>query len=296
MATDAGAEVGGARWGGAAFLVVAALLLSLSMTLTPVAYEAGLSPLTIIALRPLSFTVVFWLLGRASGRRMALPSRERWIALVLGILFVLGTGGYLASLATLPVSLAVLVFYGYPLLTLLVASLFERRWPRPLQLGALLTAFFGLGLALGVDLTGLHPVGLALVAAGALALALTFYWLGRTLAGQDTWSVALHMNVSGFGLALLMLLAGGGPAWPDGQGAFGWLMLAMVLATFIVGLFCSFRGVMLIGGVRAATIMNLEPVATIALAVAILGESLSPLQFAGAALVILAVAAAQRRG
>ena len=55
-----------------------------------------------------------------------------------------------------------------------------------------------------------------------------------------------------------------------------------------------YTGVRMIGASRTGLIMNLEPVLTIALAVAILDEQMAPNQFVGAALVIAAIYGAQR--
>ena len=273
----------------------AAVSISLTLVLTPLVYDAGMSPLTVIAVRPLVFAAAVWLLYRATSRPLSLPGRDRAIAFGLGVLYLIGTGGYLASVVTLPISLAVLVFYTYPLLTLVISCLVERQRPRALELAALLVALVGLALALGVEFDRLHPVGLALVGTGALAMANSFYWLGRKLGGVDTAVATFHMGLSGFAVGLAALLASGTMAWPDQQGAWGWLLFAGILVTFTAGFFGMFRGVALIGSVRAATIMNLEPVATIGLAFVILGERLTAWQLVGAALVVGAVVAAQRR-
>ena len=292
MAVEGAARSGG--WGGVLVTAFAALSISISLVLSPLVYDAGMSAPTLIAVRPLIFALALWLLYRATGRSLALPPAQWRAALGLGVIYMIGTAGYLGSIVTLPVSLAVLVFYTYPLMTLLLTCLLERHWPRPLDLGALLIALLGLVLALGVDFGRLHPVGLALVAAGALAIANSFYWMGRLLGDRDTGAATFHMALSGSAVAGLATLASGSLAWPAGTG--GWLLLAAVVVTFIGGFFGMFRGVALVGPVRAATILNLEPVFTIALAFVLLGESLTPLQLCGAGLVVAAVATAQRRG
>ena len=97
-----------------------------------------------------------------------------------------------------------------------------------------------------------------------------------------------------FALLLVAALAAGALSLPSFDGT-AWLALAGVLVFFCAGFFAIFRGIAMIGSVRAATIMNLEPVATIALAPLILAESLTAQQLVGAAIVIAAVIASQRR-
>ena len=162
------------------------------------------------------------------------------------------------------------------------------------ELALLLAAFLGLALALGVTFEQLDPRGVALVAGGALGIASSFVWMSRALGREDTMAVTFHMALSGCAIALAATLGLGALSLP-GPELLAWLALAGVLAGFAAGFLGMFKGVSLIGPVRAATIMNLEPVATIGLAALILGERLTPLQLAGAAVVILAVALSQRR-
>ena len=206
----------------------------------------------------------------------------------------MGAGGYLWSVFYLPVTLAVLIFYIYPILTLFIASLLDRRMPRLIELALLLAAFLGLALALGVSFEQLDWVGVALVTGGALGIASSFVWMSRILGQEDTMAVTFHMALSGAALAFLATLGAGALSYPGPDGL-AWLALAVVLICFAAGFLCMFRGVGLIGPVRAATIMNLEPVATIALAALILGERMTALQLVGASVVILAVALSQRR-
>lgn len=56
------------------------------------------------------------------------------------------------------------------------------------------------------------------------------------------------------------------------------------------------RLIAIVGSVRAGLIMNFEPVASVVLAYAVLGQTLTPLQLAGGALVISALIAARWDG
>jgi len=78
----------------------------------------------------------------------------------IGLVYFLGTGCYLSSILYLPVSLAVLVFYTYPLMTVVFESALDRRLPRLLDVVAFLVAFGGLALALQVSFAGLDPRGI----------------------------------------------------------------------------------------------------------------------------------------
>ena len=294
MAERSGPEPSKGQAQGALTVVFAALAVSLSLVLSPLVFQAGMAPIALIALRSAAFAVLLLLIAKLTRRSLRLPPAQRRLALAIGLVYVMGAGGYLWSVFYLPVTLAVLIFYIYPILTLFIASLLDRRMPRLIELALLLAAFLGLALALGVSFERLDWRGVALVSGGALGIASSFVWMSRTLGQEDTMAVTFHMALSGAALAFLATLATGALSYPGAEGL-AWLALAAVVISFAAGFLCMFRGVSLIGPVRAATIMNLEPVATIGLAALILGERMTALQLVGASVVILAVAFSQRR-
>jgi drug/metabolite transporter (DMT)-like permease len=78
-------------------------------------------------------------------------------------------------------------------------------------------------------------------------------------------------------------------AWSFPSGFVGWLGLFGAGAGLAVGLLAFFAAFPHIGPVRATMISNVEPLLSILVAVAALGESLGPWQWGGAALVIAAL-------
>lgn len=294
MAEQSIGSGGGTQLAGVLVMAFAALAISLSLLFSPFVFAAGMEPLALLVLRSVVFVAFLFVVTRLTGHQLALPKAKRWSAFGVGCAYILGAGGYLWSIFFLPVSLAVLIFYIYPILTLILASLLDRQVPRLRDLALLLVAFGGLALALGVSFEQLDLRGVALVVGGAFAIASSFVGMARSLGDQDSMAVTFHMAISGALLALVAALAAGALSLPSFDGT-AWLALAGVLVFFCAGFFAIFRGIAMIGSVRAATIMNLEPVATIALAPLILAESLTAQQLVGAAIVIAAVIASQRR-
>ncbi|MCG8354493.1 MAG: DMT family transporter [Kiloniellales bacterium] len=277
---------------GIAVVVSAAISVSLSLVLARLVYDAGVSPATLITARMVVFALAVGLFFGLTGRSLSLSFADLRTSYGLGVINLIGTGGYLWSLAYIPVSLAVLIFYSYPLLTLLLTSLLERRAPRWSQLAALLFAFAGIFIALEAAISGLHPIGLALVSVGALGVATSLVLSAPVLARADTLRVTFHMALASVVVAGSLTLATDSLRLP-GTGIDGWLVLAVTIATFVFAYFGMFQGVRMIGPVRTALILNLEPVATIGFAMLILSESLTPRQLVGAALVVIAITASQ---
>lgn len=280
--------------GGVTLVAFAASVIGLSFVLARPVYDAGSNPLTVIALRYPATVLMLALALRLRGRSLVLARRELATSYGVGLAYFVATGSYLASIFYLPVSLAVLLFYSYPLLTVVFESLLQRRLPRPLDVAAFVAAFAGLALALEVSFAALDPRGIALALLGAVAAAGTFVWTGRALAAADMTVVTFHLSVCGSAVSIIALIASGSYA-PPANGFTGWLVMAAVILLFGVGFVAMFTGVKLIGALRTSMVMNLEPIATIALAVLILGEAFTLQQVAGAALVFGAIIVTQRR-
>ncbi len=278
-----------------AIVLLAGISISLSNILTPLVYETGGNPLALLLYRFLAFILICRLWLGLQQVETALPGRDRLLCYAVGIAYALGAGSLLGAIAFLPVSLAVLIFYTYPLLTFLFAALLARRVPTVLQAVCFAGAFLGLALALQVEGGSLAPAGLLLGALAAVSMAVAYSWSGHALAHIDSRVSTFHMAVCGALLAGLATLIAGDFGIPRG-GATDWLLLIATIVTFAVAFLGMFTGVKRIGSARTAMLMNLEPVFTIALAFLVLAEGLSPTQLFGAGLVIVAVTLGQRQG
>jgi len=79
-----------------------------------------------------------------------------------------------------------------------------------------------------------------------------------------------------------------GPQWP--QTAAGWLAIAAIaLVSTVAAITLFFAGLERIGPTRASTLSTIEPLVTVTLAAALLGERIAPIQIAGGALILGAV-------
>lgn len=286
-----------ATLGGLAVVVLAAFVISVNNVLAPLVYATGSNPLTLVSLRFGGFILMggAWLaLARSPGLR-ALPRRDALECLGAGLVFTAGASCLLLGFAYAPVSLVVLVFYLYPLMTIGLDALIGRRRPELRQILCAVAALAGLALALQALDDRVDRVGLLFGFLAALGLAGAFTWSGRRLAHIDSTVSTFLMSAAGFAVVTAGTLAAGrfdpGALTPDAV----WLIAAAIL-TFSAAFFLMFAGVRLVGATRAAMLMNLEPVFTIALSVAVLAETLSGRQWLGTAIVVAAVTVAQWPG
>lgn len=192
--------------------------------------------------------------------------------------------GYLASVAYIPVTLSAIIFFTFPLLVALFAAVTGRERLTPLKVVALSIAFAGLILALGPNLDTLDIRGIACSIAGGTAMALTITFSGPVLQRHDPMTMNVYINLWMMIAVAIAFYFAGGLAWPTTAGGFA--ASFGVCALYVVGFSTWLLSLRLISPVRVASLFNLEPLITIAVAYMVLQERLTMIQSAGVALVL----------
>lgn len=271
--------------------VTAALCYSCTDVLVKVVYASGMDVLSLVALRGILVVGLFWVWLRIQPPVRWHTRRETIVANALGVLFALTIYGLLKSISLLPVSIAILAYFIYPLLTGIAAALtgVER-----LGFKALLTAtaaFFGLALMLGHQFADLSLLGLACAFGAALcrvvSLLATKAWLAGTDARVTTWYSMVPSTL------LFVAAAAVAGDWLLPTSAWGWEAFAGVTFTSTLATLLVYASTNIVGPFRTALIMNLEPLVTVLASLALLGESLTPIQMLGAGIMIVSLCAFQ---
>jgi len=252
-----------------------------------VAYAAGVEPLPLLAWRYLIALVCLELLER--GRRP--PLRVRMRLWGLGSVFVFNSIAYFMALDALPASVTALVLFSYPVIVAVLAALtgVERLTGRALL--AALAAFAGCALTAGglrLD-SGLPARGIAWALAAAVVYAGFVVLSSRFGGGVPARMLALHLVQVAAVLCAVFALLGPGLSLPRDPRA--WLSVAAIaVVSTVVSMTLFLAGMALVGPSRASVLSSLEVLVTLVLAFLLLGERLSPQQWAGAALILGAVA------
>ena len=274
----------GVVFGGAAFA-------ALTNVLAPLGYLAGANPLTLISVRYVIFlgicAIALWIWRQSP--RVSSASLAR--AYIGGVFYSIAAIGLLTSFALIPVSLSILIFYMFPIITLIAESVLDRRPPGMLLTVCACTAFVGLILALQVDVV-LDWHGIAAVACGALGLSASYIWADRALQDMHPVVSSFHIGTACLVIGTALMIALGQFQLPDMNHNYAVAFWAAAIG-FAGMFFGQFVGVNMIGAGPTSMIMNLEPVFTIVLAVLMLGESVGGRQLLGAGLVIAAVTVSQ---
>jgi drug/metabolite transporter (DMT)-like permease len=271
--------------------VIAALSFSGTDILLKVAYASGMDVLTLASLRGLLVVACFWTWLRIAPPVRRHTGRERAIALGLGVLFAMTMFGLLKAISLLPVSIAILAYFIYPLLTGIGGSLtgVERLGTRALLTAG--AAFLGLALMLGRSFGDLSVLGLGFAFGAALcrviSLLATRAFLGGTDARMTTWYSMVPSTI----LFVAVSLAVG--EWNVPQNLGGWGAFVGVAVTSTLSTLLIYMSTNTVGPFRTALVMNLEPLVTLIASMALLEEVLSPVQMLGASVMLAALCAFQ---
>jgi drug/metabolite transporter (DMT)-like permease len=274
-------------WFGVGLALVVAGCFAGGSVIAGLAFQHGTDPLTVTTVRTVCATVASFIVLRLRGVPIALAPRERRYALALGILVAFYSWSLYQAVSLMPVSLAVLTFYLYPLLTGMIAWVTGRERFTPRAAGALGLAFLGLGLAL--NLRGAPGATLGVVFALAAAFGFTAQLvLSSMLMGRNAAQpVALHMLASAAAIYLVICGALGHFLLPTDQT--GWIALGGTTLCYMCAAIGLYSAIALLGPVKAALMLNIEPIYSMLFGFLLLGQSLTPVQMLGAVCVVAAI-------
>lgn len=285
------------RWLSVAILMVIATTFGSNHIAARYAFDHGVNITTAVAARSIGAVLFVGVLLAASRVSFALPAATRWRAIGIGVLIALQGYFVYSAVARIPVALALLAFNTFPMMFTLLSWAANKERPARRALVAMPVALAGLALALDVfgasgGIAGRWAeigagVGWALAAAitFALALLLTSRWLKDVDGKLRTF---LTMST----VVVLLLAAGalaGTLALPANPGA--WLGLGLLMIFYGTAFTALFVLLPRLDALNNSAALNFEPIAVLFLAWATLGQSVAPMQIAGALIVVGAVVA-----
>ena len=271
-----------------------AVFFSLITTFSRLAYDAGANPLTLVEARAAAFVIVIGGFQLIARRSFALPRRTLIATFPMSVGIMVMSIGYLSSVYFIKVSLAVVILYSFPLLVGILAAVSGReRIALPKAL-AMLVAFGGLVMAIGLETESVDWRGVALVVMAALGIAGNLTFSGPYLDGVDSLTVNVWNNFWGAVVLGAYLALASGVALPEtGQ---GWAALGAVIGCYLVGLGCMFGALKYLPPSQAAVMLNLEPVISIIVAGLLLNEVTHLLQWLGVLIMLGALCFSALRG
>jgi drug/metabolite transporter (DMT)-like permease len=271
--------------------VYSALLSAVVLGLAPIfgkqAMLAGTPPLSVVMLRTVLATLGLWLIFLLFGRRYFYIYPVGLAGcLIAGFINGLGSLMYYAGLGRLDASLAHLLYTLYPILLTLFSRLDGYR----------LSLFTGVRMVLALIAVYLltHQaiavtdwVGPALMLGAGAFYAAHLAVNQRVLYDVPAPTVALYNLTAMAGTVSLGYLLSGAPAFPPGTIA--WQAVLLLTLVTVISRLSLFMGVKHLGGVQTALIGISELLVTVLTALLLLGETLTLVQWLGAAVMAASV-------
>ena len=280
-----------------ATLLLIAFMMGANHVAARLAFDHGVSVATAVTFRSGITALVVALLLIAYRVPLRLSARHRKALPAIGVLVGIQSLCLYASVARLPVALALLAFNTYPLWTALWARVVYGHRPAPHLLRAMPLMLIGLALALDVSgaASGLGAgghwarigvgVAFALTAAATFGLALVFTQheagdLDGRLRTATTMAIVAVM-------ALAASATQGGLQFPDASA--GWWGLFGLTFLYGTAFTIMFTVLPRLGVVGNSAIMNIEPIFALVLAWVFLGQSIAAIQVIGGLVVVATV-------
>jgi drug/metabolite transporter (DMT)-like permease len=278
-----------------AALILAAACWGLGTVISKAALDE-LSPITLLTVQLAASIVVLAVVMRARGlplRSEAPPLLGRLGILNPGIAYALG----LLGLMTISASVSVLLWALEPIVILLLAAAFLRERITPTLLVASAAAIAGVALVVyePASIAG-QALGVGLTLAGVACCAVYTVVTRRFIPdASETSQVVLTQQAYGLGAALVglvfVILAGADPL-PSSLSPIGLASAVASGALYFAGAYWLYLGALRrVTASAAAASFYLIPIVGVAAAALLLGERLAPIQWLGAAVVLLSVIA-----
>lgn len=296
------------------FIALATLLWGVSASLGRAVFTGKL-PLAGEALHPIdplilsqtrtSFSLLVLLpllVGRRGWQRIKLPTPDLIQCLILGMLGVAASNYfYYVAIQKTSVAIAIVLQYTAPVWVLLYVVVRRQQRLSLQKVAAVLVAVAGISLTIGIiggkSATPLRFDSYGLIAALLASFSFAFYNVGGhgILARHDRWRVLVWTLASA---AVFWLVVN--PPWKVVAAHYSpaqWGFLFVFSMISVLGSFSLyFLGLQHLEPTRAIIASCLEPVFSILLAAALLGEGVQPIQTVGIVLVLSAIVIVQLPG
>lgn len=268
---------------GIALAAVAAVAFGTLAISAKFAYRAGSPVLPLLTVRFLGATLLIAVFHLVTRKSLKVPRGVMWKLLFLGgIGYGLETFLFFAALERAPAGVVALIFYSYPLWTVVMGfatKLEPFRWK---LVGALVIGSIGVAIVFSPESGGLAGPLFALGA--AVAVALYFIFMQVALREVESSPAAFWTSAGAALITGSIWLVGRAPL-PSGA-VVPALALALASAVAFIMLYAAITR---IGSSRAAVAAMIEPVATLVLAWVLLDEVITTRVLIGAALVVSAL-------
>jgi drug/metabolite transporter (DMT)-like permease len=264
--------------------LVSAVFFAVSNTLAGVAYKGGSNPFTLSATRFILPVILLFFVLKFGGQAIILARRPAVIAAFLGVVSVVYTFALLMAIELLPVTIAILIFYLFPILTAFILAAFGAGRLTVKMLVSTFIVFFGLSLALAVQFGELNVIGMLAGLVSAFGFAIVCSVSNRLMYDQDSRAVTLYLSAAATVTMLVVSTFAESVQFPvTTSGWTGFIFSNVLYAAAIIGFY---RSIAMVGAGAATFFLNLEPIVVIGAGYVFLNQMISSWQMVGVAIVV----------
>lgn len=274
------------RSSGILFIIISAISFGAMPIFARIAYEAKADPLTVLFLRFGIAAVIMFAILFAS--KTPLPRGLLLVELILlgAIAYVGESLAYFTALTMASAGLVALLLYIYPALVTTISAIFLKEHLTTMKIVALFLALSGTALTIQIT-SGGSIVGILLGIAAAVDYAIYILLGSRIVKRSGSIGSTAVIIASTAGVYAIIAPIHGLTFPVDVQ---GWVaILAIALVSTVLAFVTFFAGLKRIGPTTASTLSTFEPIVAVALAAVVLGETITPVQALGGALILAAV-------
>jgi drug/metabolite transporter (DMT)-like permease len=267
-------------------IVIAAASFATSPIFARIAYDAGANPNTFLFIRFAIAATVITLIMVFKGLQW--PRGRLLVSLVLigGFCFAGLNLSFYTVLTLAPVNLVIVIAYMYPALVTLLSALFLKQPITKQQFAALFLTLGGVVVTTGLDWGGQYlGIVLAITTAVIYSAYFTFGSISIRKAGPVPSSAVIFISVT---IVYGVLVTIQGFNLPTALSGWAAIILCALFST-VFGIVCLYEGLKRVDPANTAMISTLEVVVAAALAILILGETMSLSKIIGACMIIFAV-------
>ena len=274
------------------YVALSAVLFAATGTASKFLFHGGVTPYQLVQVRTAiaSAVLLAWLaLADPACLRISRRSLPRFI--LLGFVLAATMFAYFYAISKIQVAAAILLQYQSPVLVAAYALAFSRERHSPATVLAIAGSGIGCYLAVGaysIDLLSLNREGIA----GGLAAAA--FLSGYTVLSESAlrrykpWTVLFYASLFSAVACNFLPAPFEGLARSYDAGQWFWILFISIIGT-VVSLGLYNKGLRLIRATHASITATLQPIAAAVLAFLFLGETMSPWQVAGVALVVVSI-------
>lgn len=250
------------------------------------AFREGVNVQTLLTFRFGMAAVVFWVIILITKIKFRISINQLILLIILGIMgYAVMSKLLYSSFQHVDVSVAVLVFYSYPVLVYVISILLRIERITVRKVGSLMISFIGLIMVVQSE-SGFNSKGIQYSFLAAIIYAAFITISNYRLSSSSSFVNSAYISL----FASLALFISGffQQSLSYSFSIFGWgMIMLLAFVSTIIPLICFFGGLKILGATKSSIISLTEPVFAVLLSTILLEEYLEISQWFGIALIII---------